>query len=207
VEQSATNLNQLVNLRPLGQLRESFILAAGQDGLWIIDQHVAHERVLFERILLQRQSQKIERQRLLMPLLVDLKPDQMAVFALIAEELGRNGFEVELFGPQTLALKEAPAGLDGADLERALVEIIEQTALDPEEKTSPNQTLTRIRERITASVACHAAIKVNTPLDPERIGWLLSELAKTSHPTSCPHGRPIALLYSWREIDRAFHRI
>jgi len=206
VEQSATNLNHLGDLRPLGQLRESFILAAGEDGLWIIDQHVAHERVLFEKILRERQTQKIERQRLLMPLLVDLKPDQMAVFSCIAEELGRNGFEVELFGPQTLALREAPSGLEGAGLERALVEIIEQTAADPD-KASPFQGLTRLRERITASVACHAAIKVNTPLDPERIRWLLSELAKTSHPTSCPHGRPIALLYSWREIDRAFHRI
>jgi DNA mismatch repair protein MutL len=206
VEQSAANLSQLANLRPLGQLRGSFILAAGQDGLWIIDQHVAHERVLFEKILRERQSQMMERQRLLMPLLVDLKPDQMAVFASIAEELERNGFEVELFGPQTIAIREAPAGLEGAGLERALVEIVEQTALDPE-KAYPNQSLTRLKERIAASVACHAAIKVNTPLDPERIEWLLSELAKTSHPTSCPHGRPIALLYSWREIDRAFHRI
>jgi DNA mismatch repair protein MutL len=206
VEQSATNLNHLANLRPLGQLRESFILAAGEDGLWIVDQHVAHERVLFEKILRERQSQKMERQRLLMPLLVDLKPDQMAVFASIAEELGRNGFEVELFGPQTLAVMEAPAGLDGAGLERALVEIIEQTAVDPE-NTLSSQGLTSLRERIAASVACHAAIKVNTPLDPQRMGWLLSELAKTSHPTSCPHGRPIALLYSWREIERAFHRI
>jgi DNA mismatch repair protein MutL len=206
VEQSATNLNRLANLRPMGQLRESFILAAGEDGLWIVDQHVAHERVLFEKILRERQSQKMERQRLLMPLLVDLKPDQMAVFASVAEELGRNGFEVELFGPHTIAVREAPAGLESAGLERALVEIIEQTALDPE-KIYSNQGLTWLRERIAASLACHAAIKVNTPLDPERIGWLLSELAKTSHPTSCPHGRPIALLYSWREIDRAFHRI
>ncbi len=206
VEQSATNLNRLANLRPMGQLRESFILAAGEDGLWIVDQHVAHERVLFEKILRERQSQKMERQRLLMPLLVDLKPDQMAVFAPVAEELQRNGFEVELFGPHTIAVKEAPAGLESAGLERALVEIIEQTALDPE-KISSNQGLTWLRERVAASVACHAAIKVNTPLDPERIRWLLSELAKTSHPTSCPHGRPIALLYSWREIDRAFHRI
>ena len=78
------NLNQLGSLKPLGQLRESFILAAGEDGLWIIDQHVAHERVLFEKILRDRQVEKVQRQRLLMPMLVELKPEQMVVFARIA---------------------------------------------------------------------------------------------------------------------------
>jgi hypothetical protein len=104
-EQAAANLNRLGSLGPLGQLRESFILAAGDDGLWIIDQHVAHERILFEKILRDRQVEKVQRQRLLMPLLVELKAWQMVVFARIAEELERNGFEVEPFGPQTLAVK------------------------------------------------------------------------------------------------------
>ena len=115
-EQAAANLNHLGSLRPLAQLRESFILAAGDDGLWIIDQHVAHERVLFEKILRDRQVEKVQRQRLLMPVLVELKPWQMVVFARIAEELDRSGFEVEPFGPQTLAVKAAPVGLDGAAL-------------------------------------------------------------------------------------------
>jgi DNA mismatch repair protein MutL len=205
-EQAAANLNQLGSLKPLGQLRESFILATGQDGLWIIDQHVAHERILFEKILRDRQVEKVQRQRLLMPLLVELKPQQMVVFARIAEELERNGFEVEPFGPQTLAVKAAPVGLDGAALERMLGEVIEQSSGDPEEP-SRNEDLTALRTRIAASLACHSAIKINTALDPARMEWLLLELAKTSHPTSCPHGRPIALLYSWREIQRAFHRI
>jgi DNA mismatch repair protein MutL len=190
----------------MGQLRESFILATGDDGVWIIDQHVAHERVLFEKILRDRQVEKVQRQRLLMPLLVELKPEQMVVFAGIAEELERNGFEVEPFGPQTLAVKSAPVGLEGAMLERMLAQVIEQCAGDPEE-VKQNEDLTALRTRIAASIACHSAIKVNTPLDPVRMEWLLSELAKTEHPTSCPHGRPIALLYSWKEILRAFHRI
>jgi DNA mismatch repair protein MutL len=205
-EQAAANLDRLGSLRPLGQLRESFILASGDDGLWIIDQHVAHERILFEKILRDRQIEKVQRQRLLMPLLVELKPWQMVVFASIAEELELNGFEVEPFGPQTLAVKAAPVGLDGAALERVLAEVIEQSGEDSDEPRQ-NQNLTEIRTRIAASIACHAAIKVNTPLDPARMEWLLLELAKTSHPTSCPHGRPIALLYSWKEIQRAFHRI
>jgi DNA mismatch repair protein MutL len=205
-EQAASSLNRLGSLKPLGQLRESFILAAGDDGLWIIDQHVAHERVLFEKILRDRQVEQVQRQRLLMPLLVELKPEQMVVFARIAEELETNGFEVEPFGPQTLAVKAAPVGLEGAELERTLSEVIEQSAADSDEPL-PNESLNRLRSRIAASIACHSAIKVNTALDQKRIEWLLLELAKTDHPTSCPHGRPIALLYSWKEILRAFHRL
>ena len=205
-EQAANSLNHLGSLKPLGQLRDSFILAAGDDGLWIVDQHVAHERVLFEKILRDRQVERVQRQRLLMPMLVELKPEQMVVFARIAEELEVNGFEVEPFGPQTLAVKAAPVGLEGAELERTLAEVIDQSAIDSAEPAQ-NEALTRLRSRIAASIACHSAIKVNTHLDPKRIEWLLLELAKTSHPTSCPHGRPIALLYSWKEIQRAFHRI
>jgi DNA mismatch repair protein MutL len=111
-------------------------------------------------------------------------------------------------------VKAAPVGLEGAELERTIGEVIEQSSgegLDNEDCDSDqgkrNEHLTPLRSRIAASIACHSAIKVNTPLDPERMEWLLLELAKTSHPTSCPHGRPIALLYSWREIQRAFHRV
>jgi len=205
-ERAAQNLNHLAFLRPLGQLRDSFILATGPDGLWIVDQHVAHERILFEKILRDRKVEQVQRQQLLMPLLVDLKPAQMVVFAGIAEELERSGFEVEPFGPQTLAVKAAPVGLEGAALERMLTQVIDQSSSDSEEP-HPNEGLRELRQRIAASIACHSAIKVNTPLDPARMEWLLLELAKTNHPTSCPHGRPIALLYSWREIQRAFHRI
>ena len=204
--QAQATLNHLGSLRPLGQLRESFILATGEDGLWIIDQHVAHERILFEKILRDRQTEQVERQRLLMPILVELKPAQMVVFAAIAEELELNGFEVEPFGPQTLAVKAAPTGLEGAQLEHMLHQVIEQSSEEREE-VKQNEDLKALRTRIAASIACHSAIKINTPLDPVRMEWLLLELAKTNHPTSCPHGRPIALLYSWREIQRAFHRI
>ncbi len=204
-EQAAASLNQLGSLRPLGQLRESFILATGEEGLWIIDQHVAHERVLFEKILRDRQVENVQRQRLLMPLLVELNPWQMVIFAQIADELERNGFEVEPFGPHTLAVKAAPAGLEGSALERMLTQVIEQS--EGPSEAALNEDLTTLRTRIAASIACHSAIKINTPLDPKRMEWLLLELAKTEHPTSCPHGRPIALLYSWKDIQRAFHRI
>jgi len=199
---ASPSLHGLASLRPLGQLRESFILAVNQEGLWIIDQHVAHERVLFERVLRQRRVEQVERQRLLMPMLLDLLPAQMVTFAAIARELEANGFEVEPFGPRTIAIKAAPAGLEGPALERMLVEVLEQ-AESPEQA----ENLEAARTRIAASIACHAAIKVNTPLDPARMEWLLGELAQTEHPTSCPHGRPIVLRYAWKEIQRAFHRI
>jgi DNA mismatch repair protein MutL len=195
-------LHGLASLRPLGQLRDSFILAVNQEGLWIIDQHVAHERILFERVLRQRQVEKVERQRLLMPMLIDLLPAQMVTFAAIARELDANGFEVEPFGPRTIAIKAAPVGLEGSALERMLVEVLEQAG-SPEQA----ENLEAARTRIAASIACHAAIKVNTPLDGPRMEWLLAELAQTEHPTSCPHGRPIVLRYAWKEIQRAFHRI
>jgi DNA mismatch repair protein MutL len=195
-------LNALATLKPLGQLRDSFILAVNEEGLWIVDQHVAHERVLFEKILREREVEAVQRQRLLMPLLVDLLPAQMIAFAAIAEELDRNGFEAEPFGPRTLAVKAAPVGLEGRELERMLEEVL---AVGEREQQSENSE-TR-RRRIAASIACHAAIKVNMPLDPAKIDWLLRELAKTEHPTSCPHGRPIALKYSHKEIQRAFQRI
>jgi DNA mismatch repair protein MutL len=198
----AETLNALATLKPLGQLRDSFILAANDEGLWIIDQHVAHERVLFEKILRDRDVEKVQRQRLLMPMLVDLLPAQMVSFAAIAHELDLNGFEAEPFGPNTLAIKAAPVGLEGRELERMLEEVLAV----PEREQQTENAETR-RRRIAASIACHAAIKVNMPLDPQKIDWLLVELGKTEHPTSCPHGRPIALRYSHKEIQRAFQRI
>ena len=195
-------LHGLASLRPIGQLRNSFILAVNQEGLWIIDQHVAHERVLFEKVLRARQVEQVQRQRLLMPLLIDLLPAQMVAFAVIARELEANGLEVELFGPRTIAIKAAPAGLEGQALQRLVVEVLEQA-----DSLEQAENLQAARHRIAASIACHAAIKVNTPLDTARMEWLLGALAQTEHPTSCPHGRPIVLRYAWKEIQRAFHRI
>src|ERR1700678_3510588 len=205
-QREQANLNGLGSLRPLGQLRDSFILAVNDDGLWIIDQHVAHERVLFEKILASRDVEAVQRQRLLMPLLVELQPWQMIVFAEISDELNKNGFEAEPFGPRTLAVKAAPVGLEGRELERMLAEVIEQTGGSGSE-SSRRQDLETLRGRIAASIACHSAIKINTPLESQKMEWLLKELSKTKFPTSCPHGRPIALRYSWREIQRAFQRI
>ena len=196
------SLYSLSTLKPLGQLRDSFILAVNEEGLWIVDQHVAHERVLFEKIMRERDTEAVQRQRLLMPLLIDLLPAQMVVFAKIAAELERNGFEAEPFGPRTLAVKAAPVGLEGRELELMLEDV-----LAVEDRLQQTGNAEARRRRIAASIACHAAVKINMPLDRAKIEWLLTELGKTEYPTSCPHGRPIALRYSYREIERAFQRI
>jgi DNA mismatch repair protein MutL len=191
----------LSTLKPLGQIRDSFILAVSPDGLWIIDQHVAHERVLFEKVLREHRSAG-EGQRLLMPLIVELTPGQQAVFAEISEELRRNGFEVELFGARTIAVKTAPAGVQPTDIEKMLLELLDQ--FQAEEQL---MNLDKVRHKIAASVACHAAIKINTPLEQNKMEWLLAELAKTECPMTCPHGRPVVLRYSVKDIQRAFKRI
>jgi DNA mismatch repair protein MutL len=192
----------LASLKPLGQIRESFILAVNHEGLWIIDQHVAHERVLFEKVLKQRAAQRVESQRLLMPLVIELNPAQQAVFAEISDELAKNGFEAEPFGSRSIAVKVAPAGVDATQVEHMLHELLDQIS---REEQSVN--LEKVRARIAASIACHAAIKVNMPLEQNKMEWLLQELAKSECPMSCPHGRPVVLRYSMKDIQRAFKRI
>ncbi len=201
-DDAPVSLESLATLKPIGQIRESFILAVNPQGLWIIDQHVAHERVLFEKILRQRMANSPERQQMLMPLLVELTPSQMAVFAEISDELNHNGFEVEPFGTRTIAVKTTAAGVNAAEVEHLLHEILEQF-----EREEQSLNLEKIRTGVATSIACHAAIKVNMPLEQNKMEWLLQELAKTECPMSCPHGRPVVLRYSVRDIQRAFKRI
>ncbi len=196
------SLSVLSDLRPLGQIHESFIIAAGRDGLWIIDQHVAHERILFEQVLKQRAAGRVETQRLLMPLILQLTPEQQIDYARIADELRASGFETEPFGNRTIAVKAAPANVGAADLEKILFEILETA-----EGELRGASLDDLRRSICASIACRAAIKINHRLDVAKMEWLLRALAATDCPMSCPHGRPIAMHYSTREILKAFHRI
>jgi DNA mismatch repair protein MutL len=200
--ETESSLASLSTLKPLGQIRNSFILAVNEDGLWIVDQHVAHERVLFEKILHQRAAERVECQRLLLPMIVELTPAQQAVFTEIADELRRNGFDLEPFGSRTVAVKLSPAGVEASQVEHMLHELLDQFA-------SEEQALNmeKARGRIAASIACHAAIKVNMPLEQNKMEWLLAELAKTECPMSCPHGRPVVLRYSVKDIQRAFKRI
>jgi DNA mismatch repair protein MutL len=196
------SVEDIADLKPLGQVNSSFIVAVNGEGLWIIDQHVAHERVLFEQHLRARRNGELGGQRLLVPLIVELNPRQLAIFEQIGEELRANGFEAELMGARSVAIQAAPAGINSGDAEKLLYEILDGIARE-------NQAISidSLQAKIAASTSCHAAIKVNTPLDPAKMEWLLGELAKTEYPMSCPHGRPVVLRYSVREIERAFKRI
>ena len=192
----------ILALKPLGQVSSSFIVAVNGEGLWIVDQHVAHERVLFEQHLRARRRGELGGQRLLMPLIVELNPRQLATFEQIGEELRRNAFEAEIMGTRSIAIQAAPAGIAGGDAEKLLCEILDGIAREKQAIS-----IDTLQSKIAASTACHAAIKVNTPLDSTKMEWLLGELAKTEYPMSCPHGRPVVLRYSTREIERAFKRI
>jgi DNA mismatch repair protein MutL len=196
------SLDALKDLRPLGQIHDSFIIAAGRDGLWIIDQHVAHERILFEQVLAARSRNAVETQGLLMPLVIQLTPAQQLEYARIAEELNALGFDTEPFGNRTVAVKSAPAGIGASDVERVIFEILEIS-----ERELRKASIDDLRRSMAASIACRAAIKINMKLEPAKMDWLLRALAATSSPMSCPHGRPIALRYSTRDILKSFHRI
>jgi DNA mismatch repair protein MutL len=196
------SLTALPDLRPLGQLHDSFIIAAGRDGLWIIDQHVAHERILFEQVLRQRAAGNIEVQQLLMPLVIQLTGGQQFEYARIADELNAYGFDTEPFGQRTIAIKAAPAGVGAGDIEKIIFEILEIA-----ETELRSASLDEIRRNVCASIACRAAIKINTKLEPKKIEWLLRALAECEFPMTCPHGRPIALRYSTKDILKSFHRI
>jgi DNA mismatch repair protein MutL len=188
-------------VRPLGQLRDSFIVATDSSGLIVIDQHVAHERVLFEAYLRQKLSGQLESQRLLLPIIVQLPPRQSVILDSIVPELARNGFEVEPFGPRTIAIKTAPAILKPTAVEKLLLEL-----LDGLERETQIMNIDALQKKIAATVSCHASIKINTPLDETKMRWLVGELMKTDVPTVCPHGRPIILRYDLREIQKAFKR-
>ena len=193
---------QIADLKPLGQVSASFIVAVNGEGLWIVDQHVAHERILFEQHLEARRAGKVEAQRMLMPLVFELSPRQIVIYESIAEELAANGFEVEPMGPKSVAIQAIPAGVAATDAEHLLTEIIDGIGQE-----NAAISINTLQAKIAASTACHAAIKVNMPLDKTKMEWLLGELAKTDCPMSCPHGRPVVLRYSVKEIERAFHRI
>jgi DNA mismatch repair protein MutL len=194
--------DQIADLKPLGQVSSSFIIAVNGQGLWIVDQHVAHERVLFEQHLEARRAGKVESQRMLMPMVVELSPRQIVTYEKIAEELSANGFEVEPMGPRSFAIQSMPAGIISGDAEKLLTEV-----LDGIERENAAISIETLQAKIAASTACHAAIKVNMPLDQTKMEWLLGALAKTDCPMSCPHGRPVVLRYSIREIERAFQRV
>ena len=198
-EAAASSLSQ--DIRPLGQLEDSFIIATDAEGLLLIDQHVAHERILFDKYRRLEDSRRVESQSLLVPETFDLTPAQAAGFEDVSRELERLGFSLMRLSGRTVAVRAVPAELPTGEARNLLAEILD--AVDTEKRGRAREDL---RERVAASLASRAAIKINTPLTEEKMRWLISRLLQTSSPTTCPHGRPIILRLTKHDIERSFQR-
>ena len=188
-------------IRPMGQLHESFIIAVDDEGLLLVDQHVAHERILFDKFRQSETSRAIESQNLLLPETLDLSPAQMTAFAFIENDLASLGFSVMRLSGRTIAIKSIPTDLPASETRNLLCEILD--VVDPEKRGGAKATL---RDDIAASLACRAAVKINMKLTPEKMQWLIDRLLTTSSPTTCPHGRPVILRLSMKDIEKGFHR-
>jgi DNA mismatch repair protein MutL len=188
-------------IQPLGQLHESFIIAVDDDGLLLIDQHVAHERILFDKFRQSETDRQIESQNLLLPETVDLSPAQSEAFALVENDLESLGFGLMRLSGRTIAIKSIPTDLRPTDARNLFTEILD--TIEAEKKGGAKRTL---RDDIAASLACKAAVKINMKLTPEKMRWMIDRLLITTSPTTCPHGRPVILRLSMKDIERAFHR-
>jgi DNA mismatch repair protein MutL len=189
-------------LIPLGQFRDTFIVAIDDEGICIIDQHVAHERVLFERIMERLTSGPLESQRLLVPMLLELPPAERQALVDRAAALETLGFELQEFGGDTLRVSAVPALLPRDECETAVRALAQD--LDGLDR---GLDLHEALKRIAATMACHAAVKANHALTGEKMRHILEELRATAYSTVCPHGRPVMLRLTRREVEKNFERI
>lgn len=188
-------------IRPLAQLHDSFIIAVDDEGLLLIDQHVAHERILFDKFRRKESDRAIESQNLLLPETVDLTPAQSEAFKLVEEHLAELGFGLMQLSGRTVAIKSIPTDVPPSEARNLFGEILDSVELEKR-----GTAKAAFRDNIAASLACKAAIKINTKLTPEKMRWLIDRLLLTSSPTTCPHGRPVILRLTMKDIERGFHR-
>src|SRR4030095_1512111 len=191
----------LHKVRPIAQLHDSFISALDDEGMLLIDQHVAHERILFDKFRKSETERQIESQNLLLPETIDLTPAQSQAFEIIEDDLSSLGFGLMRLSGRTVAIKSIPTDLPPAEARNLFAEILDHIELD--KRGGAKQTL---RDDIAASLACKAAVKINMKLTQEKMQWLIDRLLVTSSPTTCPHGRPVILRLTMKDIERGFHR-
>lgn len=189
------------SIRPLSQLGDSFILAADAGGLLLIDQHTAHERILFDKYLALEASRRAESQNLLMPETFDLTPAQAVAFDVVSHELENYGFDLMRLSGRTVAIRAVPADLPAHEARNMLADVL--NTIDVERHRRARESL---REKIAATLAARAAVKRNTPLSQEKMRWLIERLLQTSSPTTGPQGRSIMMRLSLRDIEKSFHR-
>ncbi len=188
-------------IRPIGQLHDSFIIAVDDEGLLLIDQHVAHERILFDKFRLREGERAVESQSLLIPETLDLSPSQTVAFDYVQDELSALGFSLMRLSGRTIAIKAIPSDLPPGETRNLLNEILE--TVDREKRGS---ALENLRDDIAASIACKAAVKINMKLTPEKMQWMIDRLVLTANAITCPHGRPIVLRLTMNDIEKSFHR-
>lgn len=188
-------------IQPVGQLHQSYIIAVDNQGLLLIDQHVAHERILFDKFRKKENERRIESQNLLLPETFDLTPAQASAFDLIEAELEKLGFGLMRLSGRTIAIKAVPSDLPPSEVRNLLAEVLD--TVDADKRGNAIET---IRDEIAASLACKAAVKVNMKLTPEKMQWMIDNLITNSAATTCPHGRPIILRLTMKDIERSFHR-
>lgn len=188
-------------IRPVAQLHDSFIIAVDDEGLLLVDQHVAHERILFDKYRNREIGREIESQNLLLPETIDLTPAQTEAFHLAEDALAELGFGLMRLSGRTIAIKSIPTDLAPAEARNLFAEILDSIGQDKR-----GEAKSTLRDDIAASLACKAAVKVNMKLTPEKMRWLIDRLLQTSSPTTCPHGRPVILRLTMKDIERGFHR-
>lgn len=191
---------RLPPLRVVGQVGETYIVAEAPDGMYLVDQHAAHERVVFERLLRDHGQSPIERQQLLLPATIDLPPAAATLLLGNRAVLQEWGFEIEEFGDGTLRVRAVPHGLREAQIAEALYELVDH--LDERSGFTPDDW----REKMLTTIACHSAVRAGQTLAHEEMRQLLQQLERCAFPRTCPHGRPTALLLSAAQLERQFGR-
>jgi DNA mismatch repair protein MutL len=191
--------------RVIGQLHQTYLIVQTSEGLQIIDQHVAHERIHYENFLDQLAAGRVARQRLLIPLTIELPPDQAELLAQHLQRLDEKlGIGLESFGGGSFILRDWPQVLSDELSKTELKQTIEHLLETLEQEAQP--TLEALARRVAAAYACEAAVVKNTPLRPEEMHALVRRLKQTKNPYTCPHGRPIILSYTLAELEKKFGR-
>lgn len=199
-EGTAAEQAKLPPLRAVGQIGRTYIIAEGPEGLYLIDQHAAHERVMYERLLAQHEARDVPVQTLLEPLAIELTPGQADEMALWLDGLRALGFEIEPFGPNTVLVRALPALLARTDVRELLVGIVDELALGEEPLAED------VHRRIAAAACKQGAVKAGQTLSFEEVRGLIEQLEQTTSPRTCPHGRPTMILLSQNWLEREFGR-
>jgi len=196
---SVPMLERLPMLRVLGQVRQMYIIAEGPDGLYLIDQHAAHERILFEQLQAEQGAMAVSSQTLLEPLPIELAPHQHALLDTLLEDLTAFGFDITPFGGDTYLVRAIPAAMSAAHVAEVIAELLDVAKEGRGAATSAEHTL--------AVIACHSAIRAGKTLSLDETRELIHQLETTAAPYTCPHGRPTMIHLSSAQLEKSFGRI